>query len=161
MAYKVWTNHTGTTSETFTIGKGGATIHHGDGVPAGDLGTDGDLYIRHGESSGFYQRVDGAWKAITIGFIRQEVQQGDDSAILADASYVALVDGEAAATGLTLPEVVPGTTIVVKDETGTAGTYPITIGGAPVDGQENYVVSTNYGSVTLAFFTSWMVVRSV
>jgi hypothetical protein len=86
-------------------------------------------------------------------------------------SYVASVDDRiigvtntAAPMSVTIPLGVAGVQVIVKDETGNANlTNPITIqsgGGAAIDGQSTYVITSGYGSVTLySNGTNWFVVR--
>lgn len=73
------------------------------------------------------------------------------------------VDSTNAAVTVTLPaSVAPGFTLDVKDSAGQAATNNITIegtGGVTIDGVATFVISANYGSVTLRFLTTgkWMV----
>lgn len=51
-------------------------------------------------------------------------------------------------------------TVLVADESGTAGTHNITISGGNIDGATTNVISTNYAAVKLEILTSgdWVVV---
>lgn len=74
------------------------------------------------------------------------------------------ITNTAAPMSVTIPLGVAGVQVVVKDETGGANlTNPITIqsgGGAAIDGQATYLITTAYGSVTLySNGTNWFVVR--
>lgn len=51
---------------------------------------------------------------------------------------------------IVLPPPVKYREVWIKDIAGTAGTYPITIIGA-IDGETNYVISSNYNGVTLTW----------
>lgn len=86
-------------------------------------------------------------------------------------TYVASVDDRiigvtntAAPMSITIPLGTAGVQVIIKDETGNANlTNPITIqsgGGAAIDGQSTYVITSGYGSVTLySNGTNWFVVR--
>lgn len=66
------------------------------------------------------------------------------------AGDVNIRNGTGAAITITLPAgPVPGQTLKFKDALGNAGTYPITIGGASIDGNPSYVLMSNYMSLEL------------
>jgi hypothetical protein len=69
----------------------------------------------------------------------------------------------AGAVGITLPPVLPGRVIKVKDASGAAGTNHITITPASgdIDGAATYVLSLNYAAVELiSDGTNWWVTGS-
>ena len=67
----------------------------------------------------------------------------------------------AGSTTINLAAGVAGQAVVIKDERGTAGTYPIVInanGAETIDGQASAIIAINYGSITLWFNTGWHVI---
>jgi hypothetical protein len=78
---------------------------------------------------------------------------GDYAALLTD--YLILATSSAA-RAITLPTAPPdGTTFIVKDKTGTAGTNNITVAGAVnIDGAATNVIATNYGHVKYTYSTT-------
>lgn len=75
--------------------------------------------------------------------------------VVADAAYTALVTDEivayttlTATRALTLPSGTVGDTLIIADESGNAGSFPITIVGT-VDGATNKSISTAYGGMRL------------
>lgn len=155
MSLKAWTNISGTTSPNFTIGKDGATIHHGTDLPDSSLGDLGDLYVRHGASAGLFQKESEGWKVTTSNFSRQQVERGSAADIEDTATYVGVVTGGSGTTTLTLPTGLTGKKITIKDE---AGFGAIQIMG-PIDGLSSYTISSAKGSVTLLWAGSWLVIR--
>lgn len=81
---------------------------------------------------------------------------------LSSINYIAAMDTTAART-VTLPAGADGLTYIIKDETGTAATFNITInpnGTEKIDNASSYVISSNLGSVTLSYratTTNWLV----
>lgn len=63
------------------------------------------------------------------------------------ADYYVGVTSTASARTITLPAATAGRAIIVKDESGGAGTNSITVvpASGTIDGQANYVISSNYG----------------
>lgn len=58
-------NFKGSSNPSFTIGKGGATLFQGSGVPDNADGIAGDLYIQaNGNDSNLYQKQGGLWALI-------------------------------------------------------------------------------------------------
>lgn len=56
---------------------------------------------------------------------------------------------------ITLPVGYPGRTIVIKDESGFAGSVPITINGK-IDGDETgMIININHGSITFLYNNGW------
>lgn len=155
---KVWFNLSGTTAETFSISKSGPTLMQGDAMPDNSEGSDGDLYMRTGASSGFYQRVSGVWQSLVpTSFVRQEISRGSTDTVDNITTYVAVISGSTSATTINLPTGVEGMQIIFKDETGTAQNYNILI---KETGTTKYTINTGYGSVTLVYTdSSWFVVR--
>ena len=73
----------------------------------------------------------------------------------ADGFSVYLIDSSTAAPVVTLPDVgtTPGRFFTIKDTSGTAATYNITVNvktsaSEVADGATSYVISSNYGSAT-------------
>lgn len=164
MTLKVWSNLSGTTAPDFSIGKGGPAIHQGTSAPSNAVGADGDVYIRSGSGAAVYQKDSGSWRALNDTFVRQTIAAGSASATINDqSSYVGIVTGANAVTSVVLPVGVMGKKVTIKDEVGIAASKNITIstngGSSTIDGQSTYVISTNYGSVTLAWTDAWYVVR--
>lgn len=158
----VWNNLGGTTAPNFTIGKNGATLHQGTTAPSNATGKDGDIYVRTGASPGLFQKRSGAWVSVSEDtFSRQAIINGATGTINDLATYVGVTGPwSAGASILTLPSGFAGKQLTVKDESGQAEAHPITITGATIDGQPSYVISVNYGSVTLSHSgTAWFVVR--
>lgn len=57
---------------------------------------------------------------------------------------------------------VNGNSIIIKDSGGNAGANPITItteGTEKIDGQDTYIINSNYGSITLYCYSSnWYII---
>lgn len=155
MSLKAWTNISGTTAPSFTIGKGGATIHQGTTVPDPAVGSTGDLYVRHGSSAGLFQKEAGGWKATNSSFVRQQVGRGSTTAINDVATYVAVIAGTTGTTTLSLPTGQIGKQITIKDEVGAGSVLILGV----IDGVTNYTISAAKGSVTLLWAGAWMIVR--
>jgi hypothetical protein len=67
----------------------------------------------------------------------------------------------AGATTINLAAGVSNQGLVIKDERGTAGTYPITInanGADTIDGQSSVILSVNWASLTLWYNTGWHII---
>ena len=67
----------------------------------------------------------------------------------------------AGAAAVTLPANTAGRVVTVKDEQGNAGTQNITVTPASgtIDGSANYVINTNYGSITVyCNGTNWFII---
>ena len=67
----------------------------------------------------------------------------------------------AGVTTLNLAAGVPNQGLVIKDERGTASSYPITInanGADTIDGQSTVILSVNWGSLTLWYSTGWHII---
>lgn len=58
-----------------------------------------------------------------------------------------------AATAVSLPSIINGKLIVIKDGKGDANTNNITISGS-IDGGSSYVINTAYGSISLVGYGS-------
>jgi hypothetical protein len=75
-----------------------------------------------------------------------------DHTVLREETYVGVTDTSSART-ITLPQkMVDGSIIVVKDESGAAGTNNITVsrgGTDTIDGATSTAISSNYGAVTV------------
>lgn len=157
---KVWLNLSGTTADTFSVGKNGPTVYHGTSVPVNSTGSNGDLYVQVGSSPGFYQRTNGIWQSLVpTTFQRQQITRGSSGTVNNITTYVGIVTGTASSTIVNLPSGVEGMQIIIKDETGTAQNYNIAIksGATTV-----YTINTGYGAVTLAYTNgAWYSVRKV
>lgn len=157
---KVWLNLSGTTAETFSLGKNGVTVHHGTDTPINAVGEDGDLYIQTGSSPGFFQRSEGIWKSLVpSSFRRQQVPSGSTGTVSSSTTYVAIVFGSAAVTTVNLPSGVEGMQITVKDEVGLAQNYNVLVknGATTV-----YTIASGYGAVSLIYTNgAWYSFRKV
>lgn len=159
MTLKAWTNISGTTAPSFTIGKDGVTIHNGTASPDASLGVAGDLYVRHGASTGLFQKEDSGWKVTNFSFIRQEVARGSSAQISDLTTYLAVIAGGSGTTNLVLPTGLTGKQITIKDE---AGFGAVEISGATVDGAASYTISQAKGSVTLVWVSGgWRIIRAI
>jgi hypothetical protein len=81
------------------------------------------------------------------------------SAIASNVSIVGI--RSSAPISMTLPAVVTGKTLNIKDELGNAATYPITIipASGTIDGQSNFILSANYGAITVySNGTNWFII---
>ena len=81
------------------------------------------------------------------------------SAVASNVSIVGI--RSSAPISMTLPAVVTGKTLQIKDELGNSATYPITIipASGTIDGQGNFILSANYGSITVySNGTNWFII---
>lgn len=162
----VHTNCAGTVSNEFKIGKAGPTILHGFDDPATEDGKAGDIYVKIGVEARMFVKQGAAWMAsgeIAFGFVRDTVLMGSIANISTAVTYVAVVDGGNDVTILNLPFGFFGKRIIIKDETGTAETYPITIvplGADLIDGGTSLVLDRNNGAVCLVYDAGWFVTGS-
>ncbi len=113
-----------------------------------------DTYFAQGEPG---YTTDGNVVYVSDGTHQYPVSGHVQRTAVSDAAYQALVtDHLIAYTALTAPRTVTlpsatvGQVIIVKDETGSAGTHTITVAapaGETIDGAASVALSTNYGVV--------------
>jgi hypothetical protein len=157
-------NISGTLADRFKIGKGGPTIRQGDEAPSNLIGGDGDLFLVKAATSDIFFK-DGSWISLLSDgpYARQEIARGVDDAIEPETTYVAIISGSGSPSTITLPTGVNAMEITIKDELGSAATYPVEILSASGDLIENEIglsLASNYGSVTLSFRDgNWYVTR--
>lgn len=157
---KVWLNLSGTTAETFSLGKGGPTVYHGTGTPINATGEDGDIYIQTGASPGFFQRSGGIWRSLVPStFRRQQITSGSTGNINGSTTYAAIVFGTANPTTVNLPTGVEGMQITIKDEVGLAQNYNVVIKNGPTT---VYTINSGYGAVSVIYTNgAWYTFRKV
>lgn len=179
----VLTNASGTTAETFRIGKGGPTILKGTTLPSNALGQNGDLYIRYGgEQGGLFYKSNHLWRS-SGEFAEEatgcEIVPGGAIRTLAASTSVALVERPITydsteitvdqddigfgPTLLTLPPGREGGTLVVKDLGGasTVAIYLLPQGDATIDGSASRALTTDLASLSLVFAGGhWRVIGS-
>ena len=140
-------NLAGTTSSHFSVGS--LTLFSDSSDDSSALF--GDVRIRNGSWQQF--SVHGWLDVEALGKVTQTVESGYPTAI-SEFSDLVVVDGNLGVpTVLTLPSGRKGQTIVVKDQSGTAGRFHITVGA--------YAIDSNYGSIELLFTDSWIMVAKV
>lgn len=172
-------NYSGTVADTFTLGKDGPTVYQGETDPTVELGEAGDLFIRHGASPEFFQKVDAAWIAIAnesdFSFIRSTVTRGREITADSNVNMISVIrnpttidsiditidsiditiDAHAAEyTEVILPALSEGRTIIVKDETSDAGAYEVRVfdlSGEDIDGGAYRAITTTRGFMELIY----------
>lgn len=152
---KVWSNIDGTTSPSFGIGIGGATIHQGENTPDDSLGASGDVYIRKGDNPALFQKDGSNWRLSSEKFVRQTVVQGTTTQISDTATYVA-VTAASGTTTLLLPTPYSGKKLIIKNETG--GVAAINITGASINGT-TLTLNDAHACVTLMWVEEWSIIR--
>ncbi|CAM6053383.1 unnamed protein product [Sphagnum tenellum] len=150
----------------FRIGKAGPTILQGDNVPDNTVGLSGDLYVQIGSTPALYIKYTNGWLVSgdpTFGFSRQLVTETGTTSLNSTTTYAG-VDVADSVT-IELMTGYSGKTVVIKDEGGNAGTYPITVLGQTgdiIDGQTSWTIDINYGSLTLVYGSSnWNIVAAI
>lgn len=163
-------NIQGTLSPTFQIGLNGPTIRQGDTRPDNGSGAEGDLFILKSNPGDLLQKQNGIWVSLLpgSGVLRTTTPRGSSLSLDPSMKYVGVTSVQGSIpqpTTLTLPPGIEGTQIIIKDETGTAGTYPIIL--IPqytflIDGQNSATIYSNYGSVTVLYTNAqWWIIRRV
>lgn len=169
----VLTNASGTTAEAFRIGKGGPTILKGFSIPANSLGQNGDLYIRHGnDQGGLFYKSNNRWRSsgeFAEDATGCELFPSNSVKTVANTTSVVLIEKPTTydnttitwdqtdvwfgPTIITLPTGREGSPLSVKDLGGAASVniYLIPPSGITIDGENQYVINKNYGSVSLIF----------
>lgn len=160
-------NCAGTVSNEFKIGKAGPTILHGSDDPANGIGRAGDLYVKIDLQARMFVKQGNMWMAsgdIAFGFVRDTIAMGETANISTAVTYFAVVNSEnEAATALYLPAGFFGKRLIIKDETGKAGTYPITVypsGNDLIDDAAFVVLDRNNGALNLVYDDGWFVTGS-
>lgn len=150
----------GTVSNSFTVGRGGATFHQGTTAPDSSIGENGDLYIRRGDDPTLYWKVLDTWLNLddnTASFTRGTVTAGTNGTVSLTSvigiirsqytidniditvdSWIVRVDATPLdTTYLVLPDSIEGRAVIIKDETGRPDlrevrvSHPGLIDGAP------------------------------
>lgn len=150
MHNKIITNISGTTSETFSIGKRGISVSSGTTEPLNSVGNYGDIYVLKGNKPKFYQKHT-VWVEVGTKNINQVSQNTMFEAVFPEE--VIMVDSTDEVTiELTSNSLHSGYIIVVKDVMGNATNKNITIttqGSELIDGGGAVILTENYSSVTL------------
>lgn len=156
MSRPVWSNIKGTSSTSFTIGIGGATIFQGQNAPDQLLGNIGDIYVLKNNSPNLLQKTAQGWVELEGRFLRQEVTQGSTATVSVTATYVGILPGSGNTT-ITLPTPWEGREVVIKHE-GAGGTTTIV---GTIDGQTNMTLTGLYSSISLVWSGEWSVFRKI
>lgn len=132
------------TGMTITRGTGAVTI------PSGQLTVSGNTILGSGSNRSISFGVINTGSSIALfGSQRVAIQTitANYTVDTTQTSYVILCNHTAAIT-ITLPTATSGRTFIVKDITGKAATFPITVSGAvTIDGMSSYVITQNYAAV--------------
>ena len=152
-------------------GSTGAPTYSFTAFPTTGIFTDGtNLYIQGGGfatgSFGFNVSLSGGTTTITQGFVLTGIQTKTAGFTTGYNISVYLIDTVTAAAPMTIQLVsspITGQIYTIKDSTGAAATYNITISGTAssknIDGATTTVINVNYGSVQLIYNGSqWNVI---
>lgn len=161
---KVHINCAGTVSNGFQIGKAGPTILQGSTDPPAGIGDAGDLYVKTGIAARLFVRHGDGWLAsgdTAFGFVRDTVALGGTLVVGSAVTYVGVADGAGGTTTVTLPAGSFGKRLVVKDESGRAGSHPVALlpaGTDRIDGAASLVLDRDHGAVSLVYDDDWHVI---
>ena len=163
MTSNIWYNVSGTTSNSFTIGKNGVTMFYGTVLPNSLIGSNGDMFFLQSSAPTVLQKVGGVWlnsSASEKSFSSASLSFGQTLDATPVTTYVGVTaaplggtDASTVETVVALPGgVVDGLAMTVKDEVGAAGTWQITVNcadGSLIDGQTALFITNNYGVLRL------------
>lgn len=150
MNNKVIANISGTTSETFSIGKRGISVSSGSTEPLNSVGNYGDIYVLKGNKPKFYQKHT-VWVEVGTKNINQVSQSTlfeaifPEEVIMVDSSDVITIE-------LTSNSLNTGYVIIIKDTAGNAAINNITIttqGSELIDGSASVTLTENHSSISL------------
>lgn len=162
---RVHINVAGTVSNGFQIGKTGPSILQGNDDPPPGIGSAGDLYVKTGVAARLFVKQGDAWLAsgdTAFGFVRDTVALGEALAVGSAVTYVGVTDGDAVGdTTILLPMGTSGKRLIVKDESGRAGSHAITLlpgGEDSIDDAASLVIDRDHGAVILVYDNDWHVI---
>lgn len=178
MTQKISSNYTGTTFESFRIGKNGTTILQGDLYPPDTLGEDGDIYIRQGVSTALFLKTNQTWKTSdqvnddeqifidlfdvlnvssnnTVVFVNDTSLLYDQTTTTYDETDITFDSDTTGPTVINLPTLaVEGQVVTVKDLGGASSTRPINVNpptGVFIDDSSSYSLATRFASISFIF----------
>jgi hypothetical protein len=159
MGLSVFQRLAGTIMPYFRIGQVGPTIRQGTDNPdtAAVAGSDGDVYIRYGTSTGVYQMSSGVWlEQGNVSLNRTLVTTAEFTAT--NQQYYLGINRDGTVT-IYLPPGIENKSFVFKDEGGHASSEKtitlIPYGSETIDGSTSYVINTPRYSITLVFGDGW------
>jgi len=147
------------------LGQGNLIYTSGNGSMAatGSAGSAGQLWQSNGTSAPTPTSTPGSGTALTSVTSASYIHTGNEimhRVTVADAAYAQLSSdyliaytslSTTRAVTLTTSGITAGQTVIIKDESGSAGTDNITTTGVNVDGSATATINTNYGVLRLYF----------
>jgi hypothetical protein len=155
----VFSNLSGTTSDSFRISNSGPTIHAGVSQPASALGKLGDVFILLGASPKILIKNETGWDRIVTeeqSFFRAKIST---SAFIASNEQYYLGVATTGPVSIYLPSGRANKRFIVKDETGQAN-RTITIfpsANETIDGQTQFELASPYASINMVYGDEWHV----
>jgi len=153
-----------------TITSGGATITETSSLYVNGASSAGtNNYALHVAGSSAQSKIDGSITVsngvtvsggttkLSTGMVMKRTAVADANYTILTTDYIVAYPALTAARSVTLPSsgVTTGQEFIIKDESGNAGTYNITVVGT-IDGAANKVLNTAYGTVRLYYNgTGW------
>lgn len=155
-------NLSGTTSNSYRIGKRGVRLFQGDESPSEQLGANGDVYFEKDTYPKIWRKEDSEWKE--IGTKKINVVSSNQTITLDKPEEYFLVDSSSSNITVTLSStsVKEGYSITIKDYKGNSEINNITINtenSEKIDDNNNVIIADNYASLTfLSDGINWYII---